>query len=85
MNYTHEKFQDLWLLNHFFDAEGNEIWICPQCNKPDNGSPMIGCDAGCKDYNNHSRVRNQSWGSHCQVYYIENIFKFRYPLHRQNA
>jgi len=37
-------------VGHFVDAEGNEIWICPQCNKPDDGSPMIGCDAGCEDW-----------------------------------
>lgn len=24
------------------DAEGNKIWICPACAKPDDGSPMIG-------------------------------------------
>ena len=47
-------------VGHFVDAEGSEIWICPQCNKPDDGSPMIGCYAGCKDYNNHSWIHNQS-------------------------
>ncbi|KAM5235073.1 transcription initiation factor TFIID subunit 3 [Ctenodactylus gundi] len=26
------------------DESGNKIWICPGCNKPDDGSPMIGCD-----------------------------------------
>ena len=46
-------------VGHFVDAEGNEIWICPQCNKPDDGSPMIGCDAGCKDYNNLSQISKQ--------------------------
>ena len=29
-----------------YDDHGNRIWICPGCNKPDDGSPMIGCD-GC--------------------------------------
>lgn len=24
------------------DSEGNKIWICPACAKPDDGSPMIG-------------------------------------------
>ena len=47
-------------VGNFVGAEGNEIWICPQFNKPDNGSPMIGCDAGCKDYNNLSQISNQS-------------------------
>ena len=28
-----------------YDAQGNKIWICPGCNKPDDGSPMIGCDS----------------------------------------
>ncbi|XP_070247765.1 transcription initiation factor TFIID subunit 3 isoform X1 [Myotis yumanensis] len=31
------------------DEWGNQIWICPGCNKPDDGSPMIGCD-GCDDW-----------------------------------
>ncbi|KAJ3596124.1 hypothetical protein NHX12_002533 [Muraenolepis orangiensis] len=31
------------------DECGNQIWICPGCNKPDDGSPMIGCD-GCNDW-----------------------------------
>lgn len=24
------------------DEDGNKIWICPACAKPDDGSPMIG-------------------------------------------
>ena len=28
-----------------YDAQGNKVWICPGCNKPDDGSPMIGCDS----------------------------------------
>ncbi|XP_061576986.1 transcription initiation factor TFIID subunit 3 isoform X1 [Cololabis saira] len=31
------------------DKWGNQIWICPGCNKPDDGSPMIGCD-DCDDW-----------------------------------
>ncbi|XP_063782894.1 transcription initiation factor TFIID subunit 3 isoform X2 [Pseudophryne corroboree] len=31
------------------DEWGNQIWICPGCNKPDDGSPMVGCD-GCDDW-----------------------------------
>uniref|UniRef100_A0ACB8FN76 Uncharacterized protein n=1 Tax=Sphaerodactylus townsendi TaxID=933632 RepID=A0ACB8FN76_9SAUR len=31
------------------DEWGNKIWICPGCEKPDDGSPMIGCD-GCDDW-----------------------------------
>uniref|UniRef100_A0A8C5MSU4 Transcription initiation factor TFIID subunit 3 n=1 Tax=Leptobrachium leishanense TaxID=445787 RepID=A0A8C5MSU4_9ANUR len=31
------------------DEMGNQIWICPGCNKADDGSPMIGCD-GCDDW-----------------------------------
>ncbi|KAG5267784.1 hypothetical protein AALO_G00225690 [Alosa alosa] len=31
------------------DEWGNKIWICPGCNKPDDGSPMIGCDQ-CDDW-----------------------------------
>ncbi|XP_073445135.1 transcription initiation factor TFIID subunit 3 [Dendrobates tinctorius] len=31
------------------DEWGNQIWICPGCNKLDDGSPMIGCD-GCDDW-----------------------------------
>lgn len=31
------------------DELGNKIWICPGCNKADDGSPMIGCD-GCDDW-----------------------------------
>ncbi|XP_056429233.1 transcription initiation factor TFIID subunit 3 [Hyla sarda] len=31
------------------DEWGNQIWICPGCNKQDDGSPMIGCD-GCDDW-----------------------------------
>ncbi|KRT79557.1 PHD finger motif containing protein, partial [Oryctes borbonicus] len=28
----------------YIDSEGNEVWICPGCDKQDDGSPMIGCD-----------------------------------------
>ncbi|XP_078488879.1 uncharacterized protein LOC100175083 [Ciona intestinalis] len=31
------------------DDDGNRVWICPGCNKPDDGSPMIGCDK-CDDW-----------------------------------
>ncbi|XP_069834859.1 transcription initiation factor TFIID subunit 3 [Dendropsophus ebraccatus] len=31
------------------DEWGNQIWICPGCNKQDDGSPMVGCD-GCDDW-----------------------------------
>uniref|UniRef100_A0AAY4BMT9 Transcription initiation factor TFIID subunit 3 n=1 Tax=Denticeps clupeoides TaxID=299321 RepID=A0AAY4BMT9_9TELE len=31
------------------DEWGNKIWICPGCNKADDGSPMIGCD-DCDDW-----------------------------------
>ncbi|KAH9383290.1 hypothetical protein HPB48_024410 [Haemaphysalis longicornis] len=31
------------------DERGNKIWICPACAKPDDGSPMIGCDE-CDDW-----------------------------------
>lgn len=30
----------------YYDEGGNQVWICPMCTKPDDGSPMIGCD-GC--------------------------------------
>lgn len=30
----------------YYDKDGNQVWICPICTKPDDGSPMIGCD-GC--------------------------------------
>ncbi|XP_043192577.1 transcription initiation factor TFIID subunit 3-like [Amphibalanus amphitrite] len=33
----------------FLDSEGNRIWICPECGRQDDGSPMIGCD-GCDDW-----------------------------------
>lgn len=31
------------------DDGGDKVWICPGCNKPDDGSPMIGCDK-CDDW-----------------------------------
>ncbi|KAL0968741.1 hypothetical protein UPYG_G00271120 [Umbra pygmaea] len=31
------------------DEWGNQIWICPGCNKQDDGSPMVGCD-DCDDW-----------------------------------
>ncbi|XP_045779064.1 transcription initiation factor TFIID subunit 3 [Maniola jurtina] len=31
---------------YYVDEQGNKIWVCPACGRPDNGSPMIGCD-GC--------------------------------------
>jgi len=31
-----------------YDEMGNKIWICPGCGKPDDGSPMIGCDGTCE-------------------------------------
>lgn len=31
---------------YYLDECGNKIWVCPACGRPDNGSPMIGCD-GC--------------------------------------
>ncbi|KAI1296636.1 Transcription initiation factor TFIID subunit 3 [Halotydeus destructor] len=30
-------------------VEGGKIWICPTCKKPDDGSPMLGCDE-CDDW-----------------------------------
>ncbi|XP_063358328.1 transcription initiation factor TFIID subunit 3-like [Cydia amplana] len=30
----------------YMDEQGNKIWVCPACGRPDNGSSMIGCD-GC--------------------------------------
>lgn len=30
----------------YTDSEGNKVWVCPACGRPDNGTPMIGCD-GC--------------------------------------
>uniref|UniRef100_H3DF03 Transcription initiation factor TFIID subunit 3 n=1 Tax=Tetraodon nigroviridis TaxID=99883 RepID=H3DF03_TETNG len=38
------------------DEWGNQIWICPGCNKPDDGSPMIGCD-DCDDWYHWACVR----------------------------
>lgn len=41
---------------HYFDAEGNEIWICPVCGKQEEDMPMVGCDGkgpdgkGCDDW-----------------------------------
>lgn len=26
------------------DKDGNKVWICPACGRPDDGSAMIGCD-----------------------------------------
>lgn len=26
------------------DEDGNKVWICPACGRPDDGSAMIGCD-----------------------------------------
>ncbi|KAM3960816.1 LOW QUALITY PROTEIN: TBP-associated factor 3 [Aphomia sociella] len=31
---------------YYVDEHGTKIWVCPACARPDNGSPMIGCD-GC--------------------------------------
>ncbi|XP_059046873.1 transcription initiation factor TFIID subunit 3 [Achroia grisella] len=31
---------------YYVDEHGTKIWVCPACGRPDNGSPMIGCD-GC--------------------------------------
>ncbi|RWS04574.1 transcription initiation factor TFIID subunit 3-like isoform X1 [Dinothrombium tinctorium] len=31
------------------DSEEEKIWLCPHCNKVDDGTPMIGCD-GCEDW-----------------------------------
>lgn len=31
---------------YYVDDHGNKVWVCPACGRPDNGSPMIGCD-GC--------------------------------------
>lgn len=30
----------------YYDADGNQVWVCPACGAQDDGSPMIGCD-GC--------------------------------------
>lgn len=43
-----EKFPNVPLGTPFYmDPQGNKVWICPACGRPDNGSPMIGCDGGC--------------------------------------
>lgn len=31
----------------YYDADGQQIWVCPACGKQDDGTPMIGCDGGC--------------------------------------
>ena len=31
-------------------SPGGEVWFCPQCSKPDDGSPMIGCDGSCEGW-----------------------------------
>ncbi|XP_077287022.1 uncharacterized protein LOC143911836 [Arctopsyche grandis] len=31
---------------YYTDPQGNKVWICPACGRPDNGTPMIACD-GC--------------------------------------
>lgn len=31
---------------YYVNEHGDKIWVCPACGRPDNGSPMIGCD-GC--------------------------------------
>ena len=31
-------------------SPGGEVWYCPQCSKPDDGSPMIGCDGSCEGW-----------------------------------
>ncbi len=31
---------------YYYDALGNQVWVCPSCGAQDDGSPMIGCD-GC--------------------------------------
>lgn len=36
-------------LGTIMDESGNKIWICPACTRPDDGSPMIGCDE-CDDW-----------------------------------
>ncbi|XP_022197218.2 transcription initiation factor TFIID subunit 3 [Nilaparvata lugens] len=30
---------------YYYDESGNQVWICPGCRGPDDGSPMIGCDS----------------------------------------
>lgn len=30
--------------------EDGKVWICPACGRPDDGSPMIGCDGGCDEW-----------------------------------
>ncbi|KAH0617152.1 hypothetical protein JD844_028876 [Phrynosoma platyrhinos] len=52
------------------DEWGNKIWICPGCEKPDDGSPMIGCDDcddwyHCPSFKKQTGNRKQlSFGSH---------------------
>lgn len=29
---------------YYLDDQGNKVWVCPACHRPDNGTPMIGCD-----------------------------------------
>ncbi|CAI8000758.1 Transcription initiation factor TFIID subunit 3 [Geodia barretti] len=31
-------------------SPGGEVWYCPHCSKPDDGSPMIGCDGSCEGW-----------------------------------
>jgi transcription initiation factor TFIID subunit 3 len=41
-----EGSSKLKTLPFYFDDDGNQVWVCPTCSGPDDGSPMIGCD-GC--------------------------------------
>lgn len=36
-------------LGTFVSDTGEKIWICPACKRPDDGSPMVGCDE-CDDW-----------------------------------
>lgn len=31
------------------ESQDEKVWLCPHCNKVDDGTPMIGCD-GCEDW-----------------------------------
>nr|CAB3266795.1 transcription initiation factor TFIID subunit 3 [Phallusia mammillata] len=66
------------------DAQGNQVWICPGCNKPDDGSPMIGCDK-CDGWYHWPCVRITQEPPESEEWYCPSCAKQKQKLKKKNS
>ncbi|XP_033226686.1 remodeling and spacing factor 1-like [Belonocnema kinseyi] len=56
---------------HYYIENGVEIWICPQCEKQDDGTLMIGCD-GCQLWYHIACIELKAIPPHEEKWYCQH-------------